>query len=205
MKNQTTLDLEYYIWEKTNKIGTFGCFEVTIGFGGKERVDYLTYDTKGIWRCYEIKSSKEDFFSNNALTFVGNYNYFVMPAELYDDVQDCIPSGIGVYTELGCERKSRQRTLGIDEDVLKDSMLRSLYRYAQNVYKSKGAKNSSQQRVKITNLEQANRILHSEIDDLKMEIRVRKHCDRESIKFNSELYDESNCKYISEGVRNPYI
>jgi hypothetical protein len=28
-------------------MGVFGCFEVTIGFHGRERVDYMTLDTKG--------------------------------------------------------------------------------------------------------------------------------------------------------------
>lgn len=61
-KTDKTLDLERRLWFATNKTGVFGCFEVTIGFGGRERVDYLTYDTKGVWRCYEIKVSKEDFY-----------------------------------------------------------------------------------------------------------------------------------------------
>ena len=41
-KTEETLKLEHYIWVSTQKTGTFGCFEVTIGFGGRERVDYMT-------------------------------------------------------------------------------------------------------------------------------------------------------------------
>ena len=48
MKTKKTLKLEQDIYNATEKVGVFGCFEVTIGFFGKERVDYMTYDTKGI-------------------------------------------------------------------------------------------------------------------------------------------------------------
>jgi len=54
-KTEETLLIENSIYREANRQGVFGCFEVTIGWFGKERVDYMTYDTKGIWRCYEIK------------------------------------------------------------------------------------------------------------------------------------------------------
>ena len=54
MKTAETVALEKAIRRATYKMGTFGCYEVTIGYGGKERVDYMTYDTKGIFRCYEV-------------------------------------------------------------------------------------------------------------------------------------------------------
>ena len=73
----------------TNKRGVFCCYEVTIGWYGKERVDYLTYDTNGVWRCYEIKVSKSDFYSKSHNTFLGHFNYYVMPEELYEQVKDC--------------------------------------------------------------------------------------------------------------------
>ena len=55
MKTKETLDLEKSLFRFTNRLGTFGCFEVTIGWAGKERVDYMTYDTKGDFKCFEIK------------------------------------------------------------------------------------------------------------------------------------------------------
>ena len=107
-KTDLTIDLEREIWEATRKQGVFGCFEVTIGWFGKERVDYLTYDTKGIWRCYEIKVSKSDFQSLAKNTFVGHFNYYVMPKELYDQVKDEIQKHIGVYINGGCVKKAKQ-------------------------------------------------------------------------------------------------
>jgi hypothetical protein len=120
----------------TKKQGVFCCYEVTIGWYGKERVDYLTYDTKGIWRFYEIKVSKSDFNSKAHNTFLGHFNYYVMPMELYDEVKDEIPSDIGVYVTWGCKKKAKKRELGVDEQILKDSMIRSLYREAEKLIKS---------------------------------------------------------------------
>ena len=46
--------------------------------------------------CYEIKISKYDFQSPHGHNFVGNCNYYVMPAELYKQVKDQIEPGVGV-------------------------------------------------------------------------------------------------------------
>lgn len=148
MKTEKTLSLERAIRRATRKMGTFGCFEVTIGFFGKERVDYMTYDTKGIFRCYEIKVSKADFHSDAKKSFVGHYNYYVLTPELYNEVKDEIPTGIGVYVGEKCVK--RPRKVDIDNapryeyrrsvggysttiympytDMLKESLIRSLYR-----------------------------------------------------------------------------
>ena len=83
MKTAETVALEKSIRRVTRKTGVFGCYEVTIGFCGRERVDYMTYDTKGVFRCYEIKVSKADFHSAAAKSFVGHYNYYVLTRELY--------------------------------------------------------------------------------------------------------------------------
>ena len=67
MKSALTEKMERALVDKVSGSSTFGCFEVTIGRLGKERVDYLTYDSSGNWTCYEIKSSKEDFYSGHAI------------------------------------------------------------------------------------------------------------------------------------------
>ncbi len=130
-KTKETLYLEDRIYSATKKQGVFCCFEVTIGWWGKERVDYLTYDTKGIWRCYEIKVSLSDFHSKAAKTFVGHFNYFVLTRELYEKVQAEIPDGIGVYVGGECVRRAKRKPLGVEENILFQSMVRSLYREFQ--------------------------------------------------------------------------
>ena len=52
---------------------------------------------KGDFYCYEVKSSVEDFHSKNGHNFLGDYNYYVMPEEVYVKVSNEIPYGIGVY------------------------------------------------------------------------------------------------------------
>lgn len=135
-KTEETLKLEKEIWEATHKQGVFCCFEVTIGWFGKERVDYLTYDTKGIFRCYEVKVSKSDFRSKAKKTFIGHYNYYVMPKELYEEVKDEIPNHIGVYIGKNLVKKAKKQELAEDEQVLKDSLIRSLSREVEKQIKS---------------------------------------------------------------------
>ena len=139
-KTDLTLSLEKLLWDHTRKTGTFGCFEVTIGFWGKERVDYLTYDTKGEWRFYEIKISKADFYSKSHNTFLGNFNYYVMPRELFDEIKHEIPDHVGVFVSDGIidkrsylvsAKKAKRQLLKADEKVLKDSLIRSLCRDAR--------------------------------------------------------------------------
>ena len=109
---------------------------MTIGWFGDERIDYITYDTKGVWRCYEIKVSKSDFHSKAHNTFIGNYNYYVLTKELYEQVKDEIPSHIGVYVYGACIKRAKKQVLEIDEQILKDSMIRSLQREYEKQYKS---------------------------------------------------------------------
>lgn len=135
-KTDLTLQLERKIYSATHKVGVFGCFEVTIGWFGKERVDYMTYDTKGIWRCYEIKVSISDFRSKAKKTFCGHYNYFVLTDKLYEKVKDEIPAHIGVYVGDRLVKRPRRQELLLDEDVLKNSMIRSLSRETDKLLKS---------------------------------------------------------------------
>lgn len=135
-KTEKTVEMERAIFKATNKMGVFGCFEVTIGWFGKERVDYLTYDTKGTWRCFEIKVSKPDFYSNAHNTFIGHFNYYVMPKELFEAVKDEIPHQIGVYIGGTLVKRPKRQALGVDEQVLKNSLIRSLSRDAEKLQKS---------------------------------------------------------------------
>lgn len=131
MKTDETKQIELGIFNATCKQGVFGCFEVTIGWFGKERVDYMTYDTKGIFRCYEIKVTKADFHSPCHNSFVGNFNYYVLPIKLYEQVKNEIPDFVGVYvldnkSVYSIKRAKRMQVENLD--VLKDSLIRSLSR-----------------------------------------------------------------------------
>lgn len=56
----------------------------------------LLPDNQFEWRCYELKASKADFRSKAKLSFIGHYNYFVLPEALFEKVKDEIPAHIGV-------------------------------------------------------------------------------------------------------------
>lgn len=84
------------------------------------------------WRCYELKVSKADFRSKAKLSFIGHLNYFVLPQELYQQVADEIPEGIGVIVflpyaipeehplpgYLTVAKKAKRQELGVDETAL---------------------------------------------------------------------------------------
>jgi len=46
--------------------------------------------------CYEIKVSKSDFANKNGHNFVGNLNYYVVPVDLYPQIQEKVPDGVGI-------------------------------------------------------------------------------------------------------------
>lgn len=139
MKTDETKQIELGIFNATCKQGVFGCFEVTIGWFGKERVDYMTYDTKGVFRCYEIKVTKADFHSPCHNSFVGNFNYYVLPQKLYEAVKDEIPDFVGVYVlnnkSVYSVKKAKRKAVE-NTEILKNSMIRSLSREVAKQVKS---------------------------------------------------------------------
>ncbi|MGN0585854.1 MAG: hypothetical protein ACI4JF_01095 [Oscillospiraceae bacterium] len=91
--------------------------EVTFDYGTEHsvRVDYMRFKPvnnsvsgieKGDFYCYEIKSSVEDFHSKNGHNFIGDYNYYIMPLEVYEKVKDEIPYRVGVLVPYDSTLKS---------------------------------------------------------------------------------------------------
>lgn len=169
MKTQITKDLEQSALNTFKKLGTFLCFEVGINIKQKafpiwyeralkhskkltidvpqkvtrevtEIVDLLSWEkSKNIWRCYEIKSSVQDFNSGHHITFVGHYNYYIMPKELYEKVKNKIPDYVGVYIQQGRWltniKRAKKQNLLVGEDILQYSLIKSLYRDVENMRK----------------------------------------------------------------------
>jgi hypothetical protein len=172
-KTELTIELEKKLYSNTSKQGIFGCFEVTIGWFGKERVDYITYDTKGIWRYYEIKVSKADFHSKANKTFVGHFNYYVMPKELYEEIKDEIPNHIGVHTGSYCIKNAKKQNLSVNENVLKDSLIRSLCRDAGKLYKSKNPNYINNLKNNIAKLEKEKKEWRKNFYDMSRRVREK--------------------------------
>ncbi|EGQ3560718.1 hypothetical protein JL917_12035 [Staphylococcus pseudintermedius] len=138
MKSDNTLAAERYLYNLLlkGKLNVYGCHEVTIGIEplkkGREIVDFLTYDSKNVFRAYEIKVTKEDLKSTAKLSFVGHYNYLVLTKELYEEVKDTnlIPFNVGlVVVGKGVIKKSGRKTLSMSDNIkLLESLMRSLNR-----------------------------------------------------------------------------
>lgn len=109
--------------------------EVTFDYSTSHavRVDYMKFKPvnnsvsgieKGDFYCYEVKSSVEDFHSGHGLNFLGDYNYLVMPSNVYKAVSKEIPHYVGVYIpdgkELICTKKAKKhdRTKPVSEMLL---------------------------------------------------------------------------------------
>ena len=175
MKTKETLALENLIYDSTHKQGVFCCFEVTIGWYGKERVDYMTYDTNGIFRCYELKVTKADFHSSCHTSFVGHYNYYVMPESLYEQVKDEIPDGVGAYIQKGnflvsARRAKRQGVESETLDILKNSLIRSLAREADKKRTSESADAMSRLKRQLSQIEREKDQLRRKYWDLLSEM-----------------------------------
>ncbi|WP_350303380.1 hypothetical protein [Bacillus pumilus] len=157
-KSSLTLNLENQIHAKTKANDVFACFEVTIGYdngkAGYERIDFLTLDRKGTWRCYEIKVSLSDFRSSSKKSFVGHYNYFVLTKDLYELVKEEIPNHIGVYIGSHCVKRAKKQELKISADTLMLSLVRAATRDASKLYESTNSIIINDYRRQIRQLEQ---------------------------------------------------
>lgn len=131
--------------------------EVTFDYATahKVRVDYMRFLPRnnsadgieqGAFYCYEVKSSVEDFHSPNGHNFLGDYNYYVMPEEVYEqvkeEIQDRYNGYVGVYVPewngLSCVKKARKknRTRSTAEMLL--MMFRSSNRELHKIKDKKG-------------------------------------------------------------------
>ena len=92
-----SLSLQKYI-NPRNDTRIYWAREVTFDYSTSHsiRVDYMRFKPvnntvsgieKGDFYCYEIKSSVEDFNSKNGHNFIGEFNYYVMPEDVYEKVK----------------------------------------------------------------------------------------------------------------------
>ena len=112
------------------------------------RVDYMKFKPvnntvsgieKGDFFCYEVKSSVEDFHSKNGHNFIGDYNYYVMPEDVFEKVKSEIPYFVGVlvpdkkhyqaeWYDLKTEKKARRKDRGRPVSEILLMMFRSAAR-----------------------------------------------------------------------------
>ena len=115
--------------------------EVTFDYttSNRVRVDYMKFEPlnntisgieKGDFYCYEIKSSTEDFHSKNGHNFIGDYNYYVMPTEVYQKISTEIPFGVGVYCLTGSSLTSVKQARRMNRQKSVSEILLMMFRSA---------------------------------------------------------------------------
>lgn len=155
-----SISLEKYLNPK-NDTRIYIAKEVTFDYGTSHaiRVDYMRFKPannsvsgieKGDFYCYEVKSSVEDFNSGHGLNFIGDYNYLVMPKDVYESVQDKIPYFVGVIVptesswrnngqELAAIKKAKRRDRDKPLSEMLFMMFRSVARDRYKVFQREGA------------------------------------------------------------------
>lgn len=146
-KKQQTLEIEQILEQICREKRIYGCKEVTIGFQnnymGREICDFVTMDSYGILRCYEIKVSFSDLQSSAKMSWYGHYNYLVIPEPMAEKIMnyaDKIPAFVGILVakdgNLSSLRKAKiQEISEYRERNLRESMIRSLY-FKMETYRS---------------------------------------------------------------------
>lgn len=151
MKTKLTKQLETTLYHYCLDQGAYVVEEVSMP-AKKGIVDTLSYEVTAngdvVWRCFELKVTKADFHSKAKLSFIGHYNYFVLPRELYDAVRDEIPAHVGVLIYqpfdarakalaphplrtpgfLTLVKKAQAQALQVDETALTHHFVGSLFR-----------------------------------------------------------------------------
>ena len=132
-------ELEEFI-DPDNDSRVYWAKEVSFDYATEHpvRVDYMRFVPlnnsasgieKGDFYCYEIKSSLEDFRSKNGHNFLGDYNYYVIPENVYKRLEKEIPWGIGIlaecedfsgnyYLELKKKARRKDRNKSVSEMLL---------------------------------------------------------------------------------------
>lgn len=162
-KRQDTISLENALINQTREKGIYGCEEITIGFynngHGNEIVDFMTMDSKGIIKCYELKITLQDLKSNAKKSWYGHYNYLVVGRELYNQVSDWdkyIPKHIGIIVgnSLESRRKAQKCEITTETEImLKESMVRSMYHKMQKYKDAQSLERQKQLQSRIRRLE----------------------------------------------------
>lgn len=132
-KSEKTYELEEIITLACARPDRVGCAEVTLDDYGI--VDFISMDISGsrTVRCYELKISKSDFLSDAKKSFIGDFNYYVIPTELYDSVKGHVEKGIGVWVvdkhgHISVRKRATRMECKMDRARIMGKILRALNR-----------------------------------------------------------------------------
>jgi hypothetical protein len=192
-KRQDTIALENALIKQTRQKRIYGCEEITIGFynngHGNEIVDFMTMDSKGIIKCYELKVTIQDLKSNAKKSWYGHYNYLVVSRELYNKVDnwnDYIPKHIGIIVGEGLEscRKAQKCEVTTETEImLKESMIRSMFYKMQKYKDAQSLEKQKEYKYVIRKLE-----------------KDRDYYYQEMCRYSHIISDYENYKSLNDGI-----
>lgn len=116
-----SLSVQQYI-NSNNDPRIYWAREVTFDYATSNavRVDFMRFKPvnntvsgieKGDFYCYEVKSSAEDFHSKNGHNFLGDFNYYIMPEDVFEEIKNEIPYGVGVLVPAAKDRRGEWYSL----------------------------------------------------------------------------------------------
>lgn len=116
-----SLSVQQYI-NPNNDPRIYWAREVTFDYSTSNavRVDFMRFKPvnntvsgieKGDFYCYEVKSSAEDFHSKNGHNFLGDFNYYIMPEDVFEEIRNEIPYGVGVLVPAVKDRRGEWYSL----------------------------------------------------------------------------------------------
>lgn len=132
-KSEKTYELEEIITIACSRPNRVGCAEVNLDDWGI--VDFICIDIDGARtiRCYELKISKSDFLSDAKKSFVGDFNYYVIPTELWSSVKGYVEKGVGVWVvdkhgRISVKKNAQRMRCRLDRGRVMGKILRALNR-----------------------------------------------------------------------------
>lgn len=146
-RKETTQELSRLVIEYIAPYGDtriYWASEVSFDYGTTHqiRVDFMKFKPKnntvsgiekGDFYCFEVKSCIEDFNSKHGHNFIGDYNYYVMPKEVYEQIKDKIRWDVGVlvpYGDMFTSLKVAKKPHRVDRKRSIQEMLLMMFRSA---------------------------------------------------------------------------
>lgn len=152
MKSEPTLIAERRLIERAVRNCSRFALEAEVLNGRADFVEMKIdeYMHMPIFTVYEIKVSMSDFYSPNGHNFVGDYNYYVVPKEMYEKIKykpEIQYEGIGVYVigednirlKKKCKRRKSWYTMNFEQrmrtmsNLLKHWCTGSMYKHMERL------------------------------------------------------------------------
>ncbi len=104
-----------------------------------------------------------------------------MPVGLHQEVKDDIPKHIGFHAGDFVIKNPKKQKLGIDENILKDSLIRSLYREYEKFRKTCDIKYTNKMQKRINRLKNEAKVSNNNV--IKYRNAIHSICDKYGLNY----------------------